>query len=169
MARWLIEADCQAIKTQIQNNIASALSAISTARGDNLVTTDPPREYFFYPNSWGMNAPYVYIVGMDMDFRQSEKEANHINALSRILVSVVIEDQTGENLVIKSWRYQVALHQCLDQMDLTTSDNAAKLKVVVKRAEMGAMFSTAKNELDTQSAFRREVYLECSVEHYENN
>lgn len=168
MARWLIEADCTLIRDTLQSDLPAALLAVSSARGDNVVTSEPPADYFFYDHSQAMRCPAIFIVGQSMDFRQSEKQSNHINARSKIIVSVVIEDTTQEYCVTKSWRYQAALHQVLDQAALTSADNAARLIVVVKSAEMSPIFTAKNPEQDTSSAFRREIYLECEVEHYEN-
>lgn len=168
MARWLIEADCQLIKTLIQDGIAAALSSVSIARGDNQVGMEVPNEYFFYEKSKAMNPPSVYISGVSIDFRQSEKETNYISSKDKVYVTVVVQDQTGEDLVLKAWRYQAALHQVLDRAVLTSSDNGARLIVVVSRAEMSPIYDVSKDPNSTEAVFRREVYLECDVEHYEN-
>jgi hypothetical protein len=168
MARKLTEIDCVLIRDYLQANMAAALVFISADRADNLVSTEPPNEYFFFERSWNLRPPSVFIVSPKMDLRKSEKQANYISGKSRVNVTVVVEDQTGENLVFKAWRYQAALHQVLDQVELTSGDNTTKLVVVVNSVEMSPIYSSAKDVTSTEAVFRREVYLACDVEHYEN-
>lgn len=168
MARKLIETDCVLIRNELQAKLPAALLTVSQDRADNAVTVEPPARYFFYEHSWAMECPSVFIVGQSMDFRQAEKQANYISASSKIIISVVVEDQNQEALVIKAWRYQSALHAVLEAAVLTSADSAAKLVVTVKRAEMSPMFSAVKDPQDSTAAFRREIYLECDCDHYES-
>lgn len=168
MARKLIEVASNLIRDAIDSGIGPALSAVSTDRADFEVTTEKPQEYFFYEHSWALKTPSVFIIAVGQDFRQSEKQSNSINAKDLFNVSIVVEDRAAELAVVKSFRYQTAIHQVLDQAVLTSPDNALRLVVVVKSARFSPIYSQAKSENSTDAAFRREIYLECEVEHYES-
>ncbi len=170
MARHLTETDLDLITAHIQNNIASALAAIRINRNDPIVTTEPPPtdSYFNYFKAHGYRCPAIFVIDDGMDFRQQEKNANHINALSSINVTVKVEDRKKELLVIKALRYQAALHQLLDQTPLANNDNTVKLYLRVKKIKPSGLYTYGNSEEDDSASFFYEYMLELAVEHVEN-
>ncbi len=170
MARHLTETDLNLITGYIQANIAGALSAIRISRNDPVVTTEPPpsESYFNYFKAHGYRCPAIFVIDDGMDFRQSEKKANHINAISSINVTVKVEDRKKELLVIKALRYQAALHQLLDQTPLVNSDHTVKLYLRVKKIKPSGLYTYGNSEEDDQALFFFEYMLELAVEHVEN-
>ncbi len=168
MARKLTEATINLLLNHIQSNIGSALTEIRDDAPDSLVTTETPKSYFLYPKAKGFRTPAVFIIAEEFDFRVPEMGANFISGSVRINVSVLVEDRNRELLTSRCWRYQSALHMLLSQTQLTTPDNALKIISIVKRARYSPLYSTTKNEEAVEAVFRKEVLLECEVDHYEN-
>ncbi len=167
-ANKLTEGTVTLILNHIKTNIASALAAVRTAAPDDSVTTEPPRTYFTYPKAKGYRSPAVFVIAEDFDFRAAEMGANFISGSLRINVSVLLEDRNRDLLTTRCWRYQSALYALLAQTQLTTSDNALKIISIVKRARYSPLYSSARNEEAPEAIFRKEVLLECDVDHYEN-
>jgi len=160
----LSEITRELVLGKIRSDIAASLAAIRVMRADPIVTTEPPQSYFIYQSIAQYRTPAVFAIVEDMDFKK-ERGANHVNATVKINISVVVEDRLGDNVVIKAERYQAALYDILDEAVIDSSDNTLRVVVIVKRA----MFSPVYMKDDkSQSAFRKEVLLECEVEHYEN-
>lgn len=164
----LAEEEYKLIEAHIKAHIAARLAELRTDRADAKVTTEPPQSYFKYPRAKGYKTPAVFIIVDRINFRQTEKGANHINALSRVNVSVLIEDRDRDSLTVKAWRYQSVLHALLEQTILTSQDSKVKLAVRVTSADFGSLYTNTDNEENPQSVFRKEVVLECDVEHFEN-
>lgn len=170
MAQNLTETTVILIRDYLKANMAQALASIRTERADAQVTTEAPKNnnYFIAPRQAVYNAPGVFIISDRIDFRLGSKQANHINALVRVYVSVVVEDRDTTRLTIKAYRYQAALHQLLAQTSLTTATNDVKLIVKVTDATYSPEYTNAQKSGDPQGVFRKEVLLTCEVEHYEN-
>lgn len=161
----LVEKASQMIKNCIETNIAAALQLVRNDHTDQLVNTNPPQAYFFYETSKALRTPAVFIIADSMDFKLEERMANHINAETFFKISVVIEDRAEDYLTIKAWRYQAALHHVLNQTEI--EDTTANVKIVITVRE--ARFSPVFTDSGTQpNNFRKEVSLDCKVEHYEN-
>lgn len=167
--RQLIETDIDLIETQIKSNIATALADVRTQRADPTVSTEPPNGYYIYEKSQAYRCPAVFIIGDRIDFKKLEKQANFIDAVSRINVTVLIEDKDAERLTIKAWRYQAALHEVLDQVQLTSADSRVKITIVVMNASFSPLYSLTQDPTAANAIFRKEVVLECDVHHYEAN
>jgi hypothetical protein len=167
MARNLFEIASELIRDRIKAQIPSALASIRTDRADSMVTTEPPVNYFFSEQPAGFRAPSVFIITEGGDFNLTTKAANHINALIRMNVSVVVEDRDTFRLTYKSWRYQAALHQVLAQESLTSVDGAVTLKVKIASASFSPVYTNAQADDDPQGTFRKEVVLGLEIEHYE--
>lgn len=165
--RHLTETDVDLIIEHIKTNIAATLAALRISRNDPVVTTEPPRSYFIYEKAAGYRTPAVFVIADNVDFAL-ERGANHINAISNINVTVLIEDKDAEKLTIKSWRYQAALHELLANTRLTSADNAVTIVTKVLRVSYSPLYALKGREDDPQAFFRKEVALECAVEHYEN-
>jgi len=163
----LVETDVDLIQAQIKNNIAAALAAVRSQRNDPVVTTEPPRDYYIYPKPKGYRTPAVFIIPDRLEFMKHERGANHINAVSRINITVLIEDKHADLIAIKAWRYQAALHEVLDQVSLTSSDERVKITVVVTNAAFSPLYSNTDDPSAPNAVFRKEISLECEVQHYE--
>jgi hypothetical protein len=103
-----------------------------------------------------------------MDFRQATTQANFINAITSINVTVKVEDRKMELLVIKALRYQAALHEVLDQTTLASADGLVSLKVRVKNIKPSGIYTYGNSEADDTATFFKEYTLNLAVEHYEN-
>jgi hypothetical protein len=164
--RHLIETAVDLITGKLKTDLPTALQDIRVNRADNLVTMEPPRDYYIYPKSLGYRTPAVFVIGDRIDFLKNEKQANFIDATCRVNISVLVEDKDAERLMRKSYRYQAAIHQVLDQAVLLSADQQAKMTVVIMNASFSGLYSTLK-ENDPQSVFRQEIALECDVQNYE--
>lgn len=164
--RHLIETAVDLIVDKLEADLPVALQDIRVNRADNLVTMEPPRDYYIYPKSLGYRTPAVFVIGDRIDFLKNEKQANFIDATCRVNISVLVEDKDAERLMKKSYRYQAAVHQVLDQAVLLSADGQAKMTVVIMNASFSGLYSTLK-ENDPQSVFRQEIALECDVQNYE--
>ena len=166
MARQLVEDTLSLIVTELKSSMPAALSDIRTNRADAKVTTEPPRDYFIYETAKGYKTPAVFVVPRDIDFMREQRGSNFISSIVRIYVAALIEDIKEENLTIKSYRYQAALHQVLEQLRLDDVGNDVSILVIVKRAGFSGI-EGRKNPATNEDIFRREVVLECDVEHWE--
>lgn len=168
-ARRLVESTVTLTRDYIKANIGQALSQIRIDRNDPRVSTEPPppQSYFIYKGAKGYRPPAVYIICERMDFYNPDKGANFISAKAKVNVSVLVEDKTKENLMIKAWRYQAALHSLLEKVTLTSADNRVKLILGVLSAEFSPLYSPAKNG-GVEAVFKQEVVLTCEIEHFES-
>lgn len=166
-ARKLTEGTVNLLTDCIKTNIAAALTAVQ-ADSDHSVTTEPPKTYFIYAGAVGFRTPAVFVIADDMDFKQQERQANFINAMLRVNVTILVEDRNSELLTRRCWRYQSALHSVLDETQLTSSDNKLKIVSVVRRASYSPTYSKTVDKNSPEAVFRKEVLIECDVEHYEN-
>jgi hypothetical protein len=166
-AYQLAEIAVGLIETQIKTHIVAALAAVRTERNDPIVSTDPPKEYFQFEMAHVYRAPAVFTIIQGMDIRDTQMKANHINAMSDIVVAVVVEDRVQSRLVKKAWRYQSALMACLHQVSLTSTDGAVKVFSRVQACEFSGIVNL-KDERAADAVFRKEVSLKLQVEHIEN-
>ena len=164
--RHLVETAVDLIVDKLEADLPAALQDIRVNRADNLVTMEPPRDYFVYPKSLGYRTPAVFVIGDRIDFLKNQKQANFIDATCRINVTILVEDKDAERLMRKSYRYQAAAHQVLDQAVLQSQDGQARMTVVIMNASFSGLYSTLR-ENDPQSVFRQEIALECDVQNYE--
>lgn len=168
-ARNLAEGATTLIISQIQTNIDSALNSVATyftgTGPGNGVSLENPREYFFYEKPQGYMLPAVFVIPKDIDFSIDKNKSNFVNAQTKYMISVLVEDEDLERLTVKAWRYQSALHSVLDQTSMVSSDNSLQLKCVVYHATFSPTWTT---EDGLKGSFRKEVVLECEVTHLEN-
>lgn len=164
----LVESDVYQIKNYLKANMAQALLNVATVHPTYpIVAVDPPADYFIYSNAKAYRTPAVFIIPERMDMKKRERGQNHINAETRLNVTVVIEDKDAERIYLKAYRYQSALVGLLDQVSLTTADGKVKIVVVIENAQFSPLYSDAKDPNDPRSIFRKEVSLELAVQHYE--
>jgi hypothetical protein len=163
MARRLTEATVNLIINHIQTNIASALAAIETDRGDTLVTLESPKSYFRFAAPKGYRTPAVMVVCNSMKMH-NDRGANFIAGTADISVSLLASEITLDKLVTKTWRYQAALHALLHETALTTADTKVKIVSKVEDLREGVEY-TEKD--DPENVFRKEIALILSVEHWE--
>ncbi len=166
MARHLVEVSIDLIQDKIKADIASALSDVRINRSDALVTTEPPQSYFISESAQGFRAPAIFIIPESMEM-SLDRGANHINAVIKMNVTVVVEDRDTTRLTIKAWRYQAALDQVLQLQSLTSADNAVTIKTKVDSVAFGQIYSASQEASNTQGVYRKEVSLSLMVEHYE--
>lgn len=160
------EIAVQLIQAQVEANIATALADVRTSRVDAIVSTEPPREYFIYPNANVYRAPAVFTI-FEAQKILTQSSGNHINAVDSIIVACVVEDRLERLLTIKAWRYQAALMQCLHLVNLTNSDGGVKLFSRVDSCEFSPMVDL-KGKQGLDQMFRKEVGLHLLVDHIEN-
>ena len=170
--RRLTEGTVSLIRDYLKANMAQALAdtradRVSANDKNVFTTTEPPNSYFIYPRAKGYRPPAVFVIAPTFD-KKKERGANFIDATVRVNVSILVEDRDRETLQIKSWRYQSALDELLDQYQLTSSDGKIKLTIIVNSISETPMYTDAKEEDSPDAVFRKETVLECDVEHYEN-
>lgn len=164
----LAEATTDLILDYVKTNIATALGDVRTDRADALVVLPEPQSYFRFQPAKAFKAPAIFVIVDYFDFKISDNQANHINAVARVNVSIVLENREKNLLVYQAYRFQSALHELLAQTHLTSTDNKVKLTVVIKRATFSPEYSTTTVKAGVESVFRKEVLLECDVVHREN-
>ena len=154
------------IEDHIKANVSAALAAVRTDRGDGLVETPIPQSYFRFPQAHGYRPPAVFIIAEDFDFRLPDGP-NHIHGLSKINVSVVVEERNRLLLKTRAWRYQAALAKLLNNTALTNSLDTVKIITKLVRFSFYQIEYNIKKRDTAEAAFREEVVLELEVEHYE--
>jgi hypothetical protein len=155
------------ITDYIKANINAELNTVGAAVGAPQMSLENPASYFIYEKPHGYSLPAVYVIVDGFNFRQAEKKANCINAKARINVSVEVEDQDAEILTYKADRYMSALHQILEQADIAEGDGSLKLKVIVVAASFSPKYMAPEGS-GAGGKFRKEIMLQCEVEHIEN-
>jgi hypothetical protein len=164
--RHLVETAVDLVVDKLKADLPDALNDIRINRADNLVTMEPPKGYYTYPRSQGYRCPIVFVIGDRIDFLKAQRQANHVNAAIRLNISVMVEDKDSDRLMRKSYRYQAAIHQVLDQAVLQSADNLARMTVVIQNASFSPLYSNLEAG-DPQSVFRQEIALECDVYDFE--
>lgn len=165
--RQLVEGATNLIQSYIQQNIGAALDVVAANVGLPSVTLENPVSYFIYPKPHGYKLPAIFVICDDMDFRIVEKQANFINAKDRFKISMLVEDQDADLLSYKAWRYMSALHSVLDLTPIVSVDQKLALNVVVYRGTFSPTYMREEGSGDG-GKFRKEILLECEVEHNEN-
>jgi hypothetical protein len=163
-------AECASILVRdcLRTNLPAALANVDAQRPDGKVSLEAPKSYFFHDRVAGYKTPAVFLVADEIDTRKAQKGANFIAAMTRLNVSTVLEDKDADLLTIRSYRYQDALHEVLDQTRLTTTDLTVTLIVVVTKFAFSPLYSNAVNRDESQAIFRKEILTELEIEHYEN-
>ena len=164
----LAETTVNLLVGKIKADIAAALLDVRSSRADALVSTEPPQNYFIYAGAMSYRTPAVFVVCESMQLRNDQQGANHINALARVVVSVLVEDRNMVNLVTKAWRYHSALHKILHLTALTSADTKVRIISKVDRVSFSPEFSRSQSPDEADGVFRKEVALELDVEHFEN-
>lgn len=174
MSRHLTEWTVNLVTEQIKNNIQGVLVGVNLVLGNNeplmgepLMSFEPPRDYYTYPKAMGYRTPAVFVIADRIDFQKREKAANYINANIRLNVSVLIEDKDADRITRKAYRYQSALHEVLDQVQLFSGDGALKITVVVQNAAFSPLYSNTDDPSAPGSVYRKEVSLELDCYAYE--
>jgi len=152
----------------IKTEIPGALLDVRTDRVDAKISTEIPKSYFKYQKAQSYQTPAIFIIIRHIKLQNVENGANFIAAQSDIGVSVLVEDRTLDNLVLKAWRYQAALHKILHETSLTSSDTTVKLVIKVDDILFSPEFSKSDNPNVPDGVFRKEVLLNLEVEHWEN-
>ncbi len=165
IANKLMETTVDLMIARLQANMTAALAAESAYRDDK-VSLGAPKSYFIAEKSLAFQAPAVFVIGDGTDFRLT-KGSNFINALQRVHVAVVVENRNEELLTRQAYRYQAVLHQILAQEPILSPDGKVKLIVKIERAEYGAIYTNAGVANEPGGMFRKEIWLDCAVEHYE--
>jgi len=165
-APHLVEKTRDLILSTIKANIAATLADVRIDRADPIVTTEPPKSYFIFDGANTYQCPAVFCVVDSIAFPEQTTGANHINAVVKMYVSVVIEDQSADKLTIKSERYQSALFEILHWATLQDVPKNVKIFVRVDRCDFSPIYT--KKRGDDMGEFRKEVSLELEVKHFEN-
>lgn len=151
----------------IKANIAAQLNTVGAAVGAPQMSLENPAEYFIYPKPAAYRLPAVFVIVDQINFRIQEKQANFINARDKINVSIEVEDQDADTLTYKADRYLSALHQVLDEAQINSQDASLALKVIVYNARFSPLYMRTEGTGEG-GKFRKEIVLECEVEHVEN-
>jgi hypothetical protein len=163
-----IEIAVKLITQQIQNNIGTALLAVSVDRNDGYVPLPIPKQYFNYKGARCDQPPSVFVVpgGDDVDYKK-DRGANFIFATASINTAIIVENQRKDQLQTQSYRYLAALLQILDQVGLTAPNNAFRLKVIVQKSRFLEDYTESTKPDHPASMWRKGVELELDVEFYE--
>lgn len=164
--RRLVETTCTLIKNEIEAQIASKLSGVSTDRNDFIVPLPTPESYFFFPKAAGYRPPAIFVIAEGFD-KQKPVGANHINAIVTVHVNVVLEELERSNLVISAWRYQAALDEILDQTELEDVDQKVKIVILVSKCSFSPEYTESDDPDNSIAVFRKEVSLQLEVHHFE--
>lgn len=167
-SNWLVEETRDLVMAEIKSKISAALAAVRADRADPQVTTDIPKSYFIFDGAHTYQCPAVFVVVDSVDFPEDITGANFVDAVVKMLVSVVIEDREADKLTIKAERYQAALFQILHWKPLEDVPNKVKIFTRVVRAEFSPLFTKVR-EAGVMGEFRKEVALELEVKHWENH
>jgi hypothetical protein len=166
---WLAEKTVDLIQSAVQTNIASALGAVVSLRGDGYVSAEAPstQSYFIYGAAKAFRAPAIFTIIDSFDLRNIDRGSNFISANASIMVSVVVEDRDLKRLTHKAFRYQAALHSILHLTSLTSVDSKVRLESRVARVLFSPEYTDAQSKDVPPGVFRKEVALHLDVEHYE--
>lgn len=166
--RYLTETTVRLIEDTIRQNINAALDAVNT------ISIDQPRiflpdikNYYYSPKNSAYDLPALYIIPVTVDFRKQEKGANFIDAKYTINVSIEVEEKNTDNLAVLCWRFQAALHEILDDAQLTNADQTVKLVSKVTRAEFSPTYTDSQKSGSQTGVFRQEALLVLEVDHFE--
>lgn len=163
---YLAESVSKLLTDYIEANIATALEAVSTARGDNNVGLEPPRTIVTFPMARLYECPAIMVIVEDIVFQNSDGP-NFVKSKCRAVVSTVVEERSQDLLNFKLWRYQSALFDLLAQRQLETTD--ARVKIISVPVEMlYSDFFTNTDPSSGEQVFRRESTFELEVNHLEN-
>lgn len=162
----LVEITRDLVLDEIKAKIAPALAAIRVDRNDPIVSTEVPRSYFIFDGAHTYQCPAVFCVVDSMDLPEDRTGANHVNAVVRMYVSVVIEDREADKLTVKSERYQAALFDILHWTTLKDEPKNVKIFVRVANCQFSPIYT--KKRGGNMGEFRKEVSLELEIKHYEN-
>lgn len=169
MSRHLTEWVVDLLQSHVESNITTALAAVNSALPADApaLSYEAPRDYFTYPRAMGFRTPVCFVIADRIDFQKREKGANYINANIRVNLTVLIEDKDADKITRKSYRYQSALHEVLDQIQLVSPDGALKFTVVVQNAAFSPLYSTTDDPNAPGAVYRKEVALELDCYVYE--
>lgn len=163
----LVEGARNLIIDYLKTNLSAQLDLVASKMGKPFISLESPVEYYIYPKPAGHRLPAVFVICDNVDFRIQQQKANFINAMDLFKVSILVEDQDAEALTVKADRYLSALHQTLDEADIVSSDQTLALKSIAYRASFSETYMRAEGSGDG-GKFRKEVLLECQIEHNEN-
>ena len=161
----MAEATVDLITAALKAGIVAALADVRADRADAKVSTEAVKSWFITEKARGYQLPAVFVIADDFDFMKGQHRANHINAIARVTVTVMLEDQDSTILTRRAWRYGSAVHQILDQNELTSVDLRVKLAVVITRTTYSPLFV---KEDSPEGPFRKEIRMECEVNHWES-
>lgn len=162
----LVETTRDLVLDTIKANIAAKLAGIRADRNDPIVSTEPPRSYFIFDGAHTYQCPAVFCVVDSMEFPEPSTGANHVNAIVKMYVSVVIEDREADRLTIKSERYQAALFEILHWTTLQDVPKNLRIWARVVNCQFSPLYTNARG--GNMGEFRKEVSLELEVKHFEN-
>ena len=162
--RQLPEAVVDLITDKIQAEINQALIDMRADRDDPRISTELPIKYYISERVDPFQTPAVFVIAKDIDFQKEARGANHVNARVSIQISLVCEDRVTEILTRRVYRYGGVLHTILDQAELTSANNKAKIILIVERSDFSPVF-VSPGESGT---FRKEVLLYITANVFEN-
>jgi hypothetical protein len=147
----------------LRSKMDAELAAMRTDRHDPRVSTEKPLNYMISEKFDPLSLPGIYVIADDVDFQNSQKEANYISAKLDMHVNCVVGDKDTELLTRKSYRYMGVLRRILHQANLTSANNKAKIVIVVEHAGFTPIYTKAQKEGAAAGVFMKECSLTCKV------
>lgn len=170
MSLFLYEVAATQIRDLIQANLQGALDAVATVQTDGIVPLRDAYRYYLYEEANPEKYPACYILTDSFDYRLADKKANHINALGRIRVGMILEDYKSDRLQLAAYRNAAALHKVLNgaQLDYTFGMAGVTVRNIIKvvNTSFSEVFKNDANQ-GQDSAYRKEFVHNLEVEHYE--
>lgn len=166
LAPQLVEITRDLVTDKLKSDINAALAEVRISRNDPIVTTEPPRSWFIFDGAHTYQCPAIFTVVDRMDFPEEKNGPNHVNAIVKMFVSVVIEDREADRLTLKSERYQAALFKVLHWTTLEDQPKNVKIFIRVTSCQFSPLYTKPRG--GNMAEFRKEVALELEINHYEN-
>lgn len=156
------------IIAELRAKMDQALSDMRTDRDDPRISTTKPVSYYVSESFDALQTPAIYVIADEVDYRNVEMKANYIAGKMLTNISIIVEDQDTEILTRRCFRYVAAIREIIHLDNLTSSNNAAKIVVVVERIKFSRLYTKAQQKGETSGVFRKEAVLYCSVHITEN-
>jgi len=165
--RHLAERTVQTIEDHIKANLPAALTALNTDRADDEANCEDVKTFFTYAPASLYRLPAIFTVCQNIDFRKQNGQ-NFVQPSVDITVSCVTTARKRELTQKKTWRYQAALHELLDNTSLSAAGDKVKITSIVTAATFSQVFTDSDDKTLPRGTWAQEVALTLEVEHYEN-
>lgn len=155
------------VQAQIDSVFNNALQEIDNQYDDGISLEPISANSIFISNKiQPLDLPAVFLLAGEMAFDYSG-DPNYLNANNELMVVVSSEDVGADRIQRKAWRYQRVLMECLNQVELKSSDGRLLIKCLPKRT--GTTEPIATKLVEFGQKYRSEAVLELTLLHYEKN